>query len=277
MTQKSSISPTNLFIFCLLILVVLVLNFPIIFMFITSFKEDNLIMLTRPVWIFRPVLEHYRALFTNPIFPFNRFILNSVLAAGGGTALALAISLPAAYSIARFRTGGKSFAFTVLSLRMAPPIVFAIPMYVLMRYYGLIDSVMALIIVYLTFNIPLSVWVLRSFIEDLPAELEETAMVDGCTRWGALFRITVPLLRPGIGAVIILNFIFSWNEFLFAFFLTFDKAVTAPVGTAKFVTGYIILWGNIAAASVIAILPALILGLVMQRQLVRGLTLGAIK
>lgn len=260
-----------------IIIVVTVVNAPFIFMLLTSFKSDPDITSAIPVWFVKPTFEHYKALFADPNFPFIKYITNSVIASVGSTLLAITVSLPAAYSFARFKTGGQNLSFTILSFRMAPPIVFAMPMYLLLRSYNLTDSVIGLLLAYLTFNIPMSVWILKSFIEEIPLELEEAALVDGCTRFGILSKIILPLIRPGLAATAILGLIFSWGEFLFALFLTFDRATTIPLGIAQFITAYSILWGNICAGTVIAVLPMLIFGTIMQKHLVRGLTLGAIK
>lgn len=168
-------------------------------------------------------------------------------------------------------------ALTILSFRIIPPVVFALPMFILMVSYHLYDTPLALILAYLTFNLPLTIWVLRSFIRDIPVEIDEAAMVDGASVWRILIRIITPLLGPGISSVALLNIFFSWNEFLFALMLTSSRAVTMTLGTAKFITGYSILWGPISAASVIGMLPMVILGFFFQKRLVRGLTLGALK
>lgn len=265
------------FIYISIICIILILNFPIIYILLTSFKERADIITTPPKCLFSPTLDHYKTIFLGPTFPFWKYIITSLTVSFGSSLLSILLGLPAAYSISRYGTGGKNFPFWVLSIRMAPPIVFALPLFILMRTYGLIDTRAGLILSYLIFNIPLSVWVLRSFIREVPIEIEESARVDGCTVWGVLGRIVIPLIKPGLAAVFILNFIFSWNEFLFTLLLTSNRAVTLTVGTAKFITGYSVYWGDIAAATMSAAVPMIILGLVVEKHLVRGLTFGAVK
>ncbi len=210
-------------------------------------------------------------------FEFYHFLKNSLLVSFGSSLLAILLSLPAAYSFARHNTGGGHLSFTSLSLRIAPPVVFAVPFYLLLRSYGLLDSVTGLIVAYLTFNLPISVWILKSFIEEIPRSIDEAALIDGASRFDVLWRMIVPLVAPGLVATFFINLIFSWNEFLFAFFLTSSEGKTLTVAIMGFVTAYSIDWGNIAAATMLAMVPLIITGFVMQRYLVRGLTLGAVK
>ena len=160
---------------------------------------------------------------------------------------------------------------------MLPPVVFLIPMGMLFMSYHLLDTKFGLIIVYLTFNIPFATWTLKSFIEEIPREIEESALIDGAGRLGVITKVTFPLCAPGLVAVSLICFIFSWNEFLYALVLTSLRAVTMTVGTARFLTGYAIWWGDISAAATVAMIPVIILGFLSQKYLVRGLTLGAIK
>jgi len=226
---------------------------------------------------FTPTLQNYARLFKFSTFPFAKYFVNSVIISLGSTALALVLGIPTAYGLARFNIGGPNLAFTILSFRIVPPIVFALPMFLLMRSYHLIDTPWALILAYLTFNLPLTVWVLRSFIKDIPVELDEAAMIDGAGLWRVVIQVIVPLLGPGIFSVALLDIIFSWNEFLFALILTSTKAATMTLGTARFITGYSVLWGPLSAASIVGMLPMVILGVLFQRRLVRGLSLGALK
>lgn len=261
--------------YLILLLASIVALIPIIWIFHLSIKPESLLYVLPPVLRFKPTAEHYLEVFT--YYPFGKHILNSIIVTTISTLVTLAVSFPAAYSMGRFKTGGDNFSFWVLSIRMLPPIVFAVPMFILMQSYGLLDTWWALILVYLTFSIPLAVWILKSFIEDLPVECEEAAMLDGCSRLKAMVTITFPLVAPALIAVAILNFIFSWNEFLFALILTFTEARTVQVGVAEFVTGYAIIWGAIAAAGCIAVIPTLVFIMLARRYLVRGLTMGTVK
>lgn len=259
------------------LVVAAVLNSPLFTLLLSSFKPESAITSPDFRWIFAPTLDNYRQLLVNPDFPLTLYLRNSLIASGGSTLLALVLGIPAAYALARFATGGGFLRDWFLSFRIVPPIVLALPMFILVRGYGLSDNVLSLVLVYLTANIPLAVWVLQSFIRELPQEIEEAALVDGASWPQLLVRVVTPMLAPGAAAVAILTFIFSWNEFLLALVLTFQRGATMPVGAARFITGYSILWGPISAAAIVAAVPTLILGLVVQRHLVRGLTLGAVK
>lgn len=266
---------SNILTYVILLFASIIALIPIIWTFHLSIKPNNLLYVLPPVLKFKPTAEHYLKVFT--YYPFAKYILNSVIVTTVSTLITLIVSFPAAYSIGRFKTGGDNFSFWVLSIRMLPPIVFAVPMFILIQSYGLLDTWWALILVYLTFNIPLAVWIIKSFVEDLPEECEEAAMLDGCSRLKAMVTITLPLITPALIAVAILNFIFSWNEFLFALILTFTEARTVQVGAAEFVTGYAIHWGSVAAAGSVATIPTLVFTMLARRYLVRGLTMGTVK
>ncbi len=250
---------------------------PILLVLMVSVKPTQDIISTPPIWIFHPTFVHYHNVVGLKSFPFRMYLTNSIEVSIFGTILTLAISFTTAYSLARYRTGGKNLDFWILSARMVPPAVLIIPIYVLFNRIHLYDTVWCLILIYLTFNVPLAVWVLRSFIRDVPFELEESATVDGASVWRILLRIVLPLVAPGIAAVAVLTFMASWNEFFFALILTAVHGVTLTVGTATFVQAYQVLWGEIAAASTIGMLPPLILSFFAQGYLVRGLSLGAVK
>ncbi|MCD6231894.1 carbohydrate ABC transporter permease [Candidatus Aerophobetes bacterium] len=261
-----------------LIGIILIVNIPIVWLIMTSFKMRPDIISDHPVWIFRPTLEHYiRVLARKEVFPVDLYFSNSLIVTISTTLLAILITFPAAYSIARFNTGGRNLSFWILSIRMLPPVVFLIPIGMLFMSYHLLDTKFGLIIVYLTFNIPFATWTLKSFIEEIPREIEESALIDGAGRLGVITRVTFPLCAPGLVAVSLICFIFSWNEFLYALVLTSLRAVTMTVGTARFLTGYAIWWGDISAAATVAMIPVIVLGFLSQKYLVRGLTLGAIK
>jgi multiple sugar transport system permease protein len=264
-------------IYVILLVAVIIALFPILIMILDSIKPTASITATPPVWLFTPTWEHYQNVLQIPSFPFMNYLLNSVIIAVVSTVFTLAISFLAAYSMARYDTGGRNFDFWVLSLRMLPPAALIIPMYVFFNTFQLIDSVWALIIIYMTFNIPLSIWVLRSFIREIPIEIEESAQIDGAPLWQLLLRIVLPLVAPGLAAVAVLSFIACWNEFFFALIFTQSSAVTLTKGTAEFVGAYQTQWGEIAAATTIGMIPPLLLGFSVQRYLVRGLSLGAVK
>jgi multiple sugar transport system permease protein len=262
--------------FVLLVAIVFTV-FPIVVMLLDAIKPTPLITQTPPVWTFSPTAEHFHNVLQIPSYPFGAYFRNSVVVASVSTAVTLLASFLAAYSMARYDTGGRNFDFWILGTRMLPPAALLIPMYVLFNTFHLIDTVWALIIVYMTVNIPLCVWVLRSFIREIPFELEESAQIDGAHVWQILLRIIFPLTAPGLAAVAVLSFIACWNEFFFALIFTQINAVTLTKGTAAFVGAYETQWGEIAAATGIGMIPPMLLGFAVQRYLVRGLSLGAIK
>ena len=264
-------------VYLLLFVAVVIAVFPVIVMMLDSIKPTPVITATPPVWIFTPTWEHYSNVLQVPSYPFSTYFGNSVIVASVSTLVVVIAGFLAAYSMARHDTGGRNFDFWILSVRMLPPAAVLIPMYVFFNNFRLIDTLPALIIIYMTFNIPLCVWVLRSFIRELPYELEESAQIDGASLWQILWRIVLPLIAPGLAAVAVLSFIACWNEFFFALIFTQSSAVTLTKGTAAFVGAYETLWGEIAAATTIGMLPPLALGFAVQRYLVRGLSLGAVK
>jgi multiple sugar transport system permease protein len=204
--------------------------------------------------------------------------LTSCVIALASTLLVVLIGTPAAYAFARFEMWRRDDLFLfILATRMAPPVCLVIPLYLIYSKLGLIDTYVGLTVAYLTFNLSFYVWVLRSFCRDLPVELEEAAMVEGYPRWQVLRRIVLPLLRPGIVATAVLCFIFAWNEFLFAFMLGGKAVKTLPVAIPTLITTQGVKWGEMAIVGIVALAPILIVVFLLQRHIVRGLTLGAVK
>ena len=207
--------------------------------------------------------------------PFVLYIWNSSVVAAGSTALGLIVGLPAAFSIARWRQQG--LALTVLVARIIPGISYLIPWYVLFRHLHLVDTYLALILTHLVVSLPLIIWVLIGFFEDVPEELEHAALIDGCSYYSAFWRIALPLVRPGIVAAAILSFIFSWNNFLFSVILAGRHTRTLPIADFNMISYEEISWGPLAAAATMITLPVIILTLIVQRHIVSGLTFGAVK
>jgi multiple sugar transport system permease protein len=257
--------------------VALVLSiFPILYLLITSFKPAELTFALPPVWIFKPTLQNYLDVFAGGTF--TKYFLNSLVIALVSTAVALILGSFAGYGFARFQFRGALWVrLSSLIPQMLPPITIIVPLYVLFNSMKLIDTRWALIISYLTFTIPLSIWMMTGFFTDVPGELEESAMIDGCSRLGAFFRVSLPLVAPGWAATAILSFIYCWNEFLYAVILTGRDARTLPVTITSFMTNKAILWGRIAASGSLVLVPVLVFALLAQRYLVRGLSRGAIK
>jgi multiple sugar transport system permease protein len=224
---------------------------------------------------FTPTFENYAALWTGN-FPGSFW--NSVLSSTASTALALLFGVPAAYSLSRARFRAKrQIALWVLASRMAPPIAFTIPFFLAYRYLGLLDTVTGLILIYLTFNLALVIWMMQTFFDSVPRALEEAAWIDGCSVWGAFLRISLPLAAPGLAATAVLCFILSWNDFFFALILTRTQAQTAPVAIVSFIQYEGWEWGKIAAGGVLVMLPVVIFTMLVRTYLVRGLTAGGLK
>jgi multiple sugar transport system permease protein len=253
---------------------------PVYWMITISLKTEADQFSATPSWIgFAPTLSHYWDAFGNRSF--GRYLLTSAIVSFGSTICAVTLGTAAAYALARIelpRQSGRRISLWILSTRMLPPIATAVPLFMLMRSFGLIDTIAGLILIYTGLNLPFAIWMMRGFFRELPRELEEAAMVDGDSRMGALVRIILPLVRPGLAATAVFCLIVSWNEFLLALVLTqTDASMTLPVAIAGRVTQYEIEWGVMSAAGVVAMLPILIFALAVQRHLVRGLSLGAVK
>jgi len=260
----------------IMVLIGLFFGGPVAFVIWTSFRDYGAI-LAGTFFGFNYSLDNYINVLFNPGYAFTKGLMNSLIISFATTVFVVALSFPAAYSLARFRTGGSSLPSFIISIRLLPPIVFAVPLFVLLNVSGMNDTIQGLVIVYLAFNIPISVLVLRSFIAEIPTELEEAALVDGCSRVQVMWHIILPLARPGIIAAGILTFITVWAEYLFALLFTLRNAITINVVASQFVTQQAIRYGEIAAAVTIGMLPTILFLLIIQRYLVRGLTLGTIK
>lgn len=257
-------------------MILIIIIFPVVMLFLTSIKSTVDAFRYPPVWLFRPTLSNYREIFR--LWPFGRYLLNSTIVATLSTVIAVTVGSMGAYSLARFRFKGlKDVAFWILSIRITPPIAAIIPIFIIMRKLDLLDKPLSLIITYTTFNLPFAVWLLRGFFREIPEEIEESARVDGCSHFGTFVRVVLPLSTPGLATTAIFSFIFSWNEFLFALMLTATKAQTLPVAVTGFIRETGVMWGHMAAAGVVIMLPMVLFTLLVQRNLVRGLTMGALK
>jgi multiple sugar transport system permease protein len=228
--------------------------------------------------VFIPSELHW-ANFTDALFKWGglKGLTDSLIVASLSTLLSLLLGVPAAYAIGRYQTGGDNLSFTVLSILFMPPVAVAIPMYLLWSWLGLLDSYTALILQYTVFNIPFITWVLKGFFEDIPRDMEDSALINGATRWRAFWEIAVPLARPAILAVALLAFIFSWNEFFFAVILTRADVTTLPFILPVLMEGHDVLWGDIAAIATLGALPVVLLAFALQKYLVRGLSFGTLR
>ncbi len=255
---------------------------PIIWLISMSFKDPLETFALPPVYIFKPTLESYFKIFHQAEkgykIGFWLYANNSILIAGITTIASVTAAGLGAYSISRFNfKGRKLIAFLILSTRMLPPIAAIVPMFLVAISFGLLDTRFVLIIAYTALNLPFAIWMLKGFMDDIPTELEHAAMVDGCTRVGALYRIVLPLIVPGLAATSVFVFMLSWNEFALALMLTSRKAVTLPLYITSFMTEEGIHWGPMSAAATLILTPAIIFIIFAQQYLVKGLTLGAVK
>ncbi len=255
-------------------------SLPILIVIVSSFKLEKDIFTFAPKIIFSPVIKNYVELFTQ----WSRFflsILNSALVAFGSMILVLLVCLPAAYSFSRFHFKGRSLSsFFLVAIRMFPPIIITVPLFPLFKQIGLLDTPFALILIYTTFQISLSTLLLKTFIDGVPRELEEQALIDGCTRFSSFIRVLMPNILPGIVAASIFVVVFAWNDFVFSFLLTGTRTKTAPIFIHEML-GAIgetdLSWGTVFAASTIQLLPVLGFTWFSQRGMIKGSLGGAVK
>ncbi len=261
--------------------------FPFYWLFTTSLK--NPLDVSRgpkylPFVDFQPTGAHWRYLFDEQGDAFFRHFRNSLIAASGSTLLAVVLGAMGGYGLARYRFrwrvppwGNNDIAFWIISQRFLPPALFVVPFLLLYSRLGLVDTHIGLILAYTMFNIPFAVWIMRDFFLSLPREMEESAHVDGATTLQAFLRIVLPLSAPGLVSVAIFSFVFSWNEFLYALMLTNFDAITLPVLIAGQNNTRGIQWWYISALTLAAVAPVVLIGLFLQRYIMRGLTAGAVK
>lgn len=245
---------------------------PLVWMVLGSFKSTVDFLAYPPVWVFRPTFGNYAQVFADNSFP--RYVMNSIVVAVGATLIGLLLGVPAAYALARCRR--TAVGVVLLAARMAPGIAFLIPLFVMFLSLHLVGSYVSLIASHLIFTLPLTVWMMVGFIEAIPAEIEQAALLDGCSIAGVLVRMVLPLTTPGIAATSILAFIASWNNFLFALVLSNDRTKTLPVAVLGYIGYNSIQWGTLMAAATLITLPVLVLALSVQRFMVRGLVAGAV-
>ncbi|WP_199434375.1 carbohydrate ABC transporter permease [Qaidamihabitans albus] len=249
---------------------------PLVWMALSSFKSDADVTSAEPTVFFEPTLDNYANLFTgaNDLTP---YILHSVLAAGISSVLATALGALAGYGLAGSRMRGKKHvAFWIISTRMAPIAVVVLPLFLLFRGAGLIDTIPGLVLAYLTFNLPFAIWLMSAFFAQVPASLEESALVAGCNRWQAFRHIVLPLTKSGLVTTFVLCLVFSWNDYAFALVFSGPNSQTLPMAADQLVTQTGIDWGQLTAIGTIVVLPMIVAGLAVRRWLVTGLTLGAV-
>jgi multiple sugar transport system permease protein len=256
-----------------LVLVALVLA-PFLWLLRMSFETTPDIFAFPPKLWFSPTVANYAALWHGD-FPHS--FANSAVVSITSTAVSMVVGVPAAYALARMQTRSDMLSLWVIASRLAPPTAFAIPYFLAYRDLHLLDTRLGLIIIYLTFNLSLVIWLMRSFFENTPRALEEAAWIDGASYYQAMLRVVLPTAAPGLAATAILCFVFSWNDFFFALILTRSQAMTAPVAVVNFMNYAGWEWGRIAAGGTLVMLPVLVFSLAVRRFLISGLTAGAVK
>jgi multiple sugar transport system permease protein len=249
--------------------------FPVLWLAQISLKTDVEAMRMPPAIFFVPTFDNYAAIFQGR---FARSFLNSLVVSLSTTLVGMLLGVPAAYALSRASFGrSQGLALWVLTTRMAPPIAFAIPFFLAYRWLGLIDTLSGLLIIYLTFNLSLVMWMMRTFFDGIPRSLEEAAAIDGAGPLQVFHRITLPLSGPGLATTAIFCFVFAWNDFFYALVLTRSRALMAPVAIVNFMNYEGWEWGKIGAAATMIMLPVVLFALAVRRYLIRGLTAGALK
>lgn len=261
----------------LLITIVAVLSlFPLYYLLVTSLKSPRQTFEIPPRWIFRPILQNYKEIFSQTRF--FLYLFNSIIVTGITLVISIIVGLMAGYGFARFKfRSNNSFRMLALIPQVLPPIMIMVPGYIVFTYMGLTGTRLSLILSYLTFVMPLCIWILTGFFEGIPPSIGESALIDGCPRFKALWLIEVPMVKPGIAAAAILSTMYAWNEFLYASVFAGKYTKTLPVMITSFMTNKAILWGRIAAAGSMVLIPVLIFSIFFQKNLINGLTAGSVK
>src|SRR5512142_3196254 len=276
--QQDKLTSMDVVRYAIVIAVLILFLFPIYWMLATSFKAPADILVSPPKWTFVPTLENYRYAFE--VANFGHYIANTLIVALFSTLIVIGVGTLASYGFARYNVGGGNMMFFILTTRMMPAIAVVLPFFLIFKFVGStdvgrffqlgLDRLGTLVVCYTIFNLPFAIWLLHSFFQDIPVELEDSARLDGYARWKVLWKIVLPLAAPGIAVTAIFCLLFAWNEFLFAFILTRDMAMTITVGVNGFWTERGILWGPLSAAATVCVVPMMIFALALQRYIVRG-------
>jgi multiple sugar transport system permease protein len=259
--------------------------FPIYWMITTALKPTSDILVSPPRLIFQPTIEHFVYAFQESNF--GLYISNTLIVALSSTIIVVVTGTLASYSFARYNVGGGNLMFFILTTRMMPAIAVVLPFFVIFKAAGESalgqflqlgqDRLGTLVVCYTIFNLPFAIWLMHSFFQDIPTELEDSARLDGYTRWQVLWKVVFPMAAPGIAVTAIFCLLFAWNEYLFAFILTRNMAKTITVGVGDFWTQRGVLWGPLSAAATVCVIPMIAFALLLQRYIVRGLTFGAVR
>ena len=261
-------------IYILLTIAVLIALFPIYWLVLTSLQPKGELMHSPPIFYpHSPTLRHWQFAINEKMYAF----INSLIVASVATVIGILLGALSGYAFARYRIGGVSLPVWILALKFFPPVAAIVPYFIMMNKLRIMDTQLAVIIPHLIITIPFAVWMMRGFIAEIPKELEEAAMIDGCSQIGVIRRVTLPLVAPGLVVTALFSFVWSWNDFMFALVLTRSHAITLPVAIAGMREAHGLMWGAVSATAALATLPILILALVLQKYLVRGLSFGAIK
>lgn len=247
--------------------------FPVVWIVLTSLKTRAEAFASPPLWLFWPNVDAYVTLLLERDFVVN--VGSSVFVAVLNTLLVLAVSLPAAYSMARYDTGGRDLLMYVLSMRFLPPIVIIPPLFIELDVLGLVGTRFSLVLLYSLINIPFAVWLLRAAFANIPDSFFDAGRMDGASEFEAFYYIALPLVKPALITVVIISFIFSWNEFIFALIFTSGSSATAPVKISQLITGREVFWNQIMAGATILLVPLVVLSYAGQRYIIRGMTFGA--
>jgi len=267
----------KIFNFILLTAAAIFFMFPIFWITMIAFKQPEDYFKFPPVWIpSEPTLKHFVNVQTTGVGGYTAF-KNSLIINTASTVISMVLGSLAAYAMARFKTGGKHFSFWIVSQRMLPPIALVFPIFLLMRILHWVDTYQCMILVYIAFSLPFVIWMLRSYFLEVPKEIEESALIDGCSNLSVLFKILLPMSLPGVIATAVLTYIFTWTEFLFALMLSRTNVFTVPVALSTYFGSEAQFWGEVGVLSVISMAPVFIMGLAVQKHFARGLTLGAVK
>lgn len=250
--------------------------FPILWLMLTAFKPEKYVYSN--AFIFPPVLDNFRAIFTGNPLDFTPNFINSLIISLGTVLIAVPLAVMASYVLSRYAFRGSTpILIWVLSTQFLPPVVVVIPFFVLFRRLGLLDTHISLIIIDLSITLPYALWMIKGFVDTLPIEVEEAAMVDGCSEFQVLRHVTVPLIMPGVITTAVFAFIISWNEFLYALVLTSEDATTMTVALLSTLTHRGVQWEWMSAAGMLVMIPVFVLSMTIRRHFVQGLTMGAVK
>ncbi len=269
--------PRQVVLYAIAGLLLSVWAFPVLWALLTSFKSERDVLAYPPVVLFEPTLAHYKEVLfgASSIVP---NLVSSLIVTITTTVLTLLFAIPAAYALARLRYPAKrASGFYVLATQMLPPVGLIIPYYLALQKIGALDTYSGMVVIYLTFSLPFAIWLLVSYFEDVPFEMEEAALLDRAGRWGALWHVVLPQVRGGIAVTTVFVFLNAWNEFLFAVVLGGNKVRPVTVAMFNFISVEQTQWAKLAAGAMVAMAPVILIGLLAQRHIVKGLTVGAVK